>query len=201
MQLIKVVHPYHKQDRTGNGVKLFLNQSNREINDLLTGGSFLGFQVFKRWTVTEFTLKKALENPLILQRLENHQTIAIINLLKSIQRLEDIHRNINDLFVPTGLKNNQFITELGTQLNARNIEYPERYLLLRRLTESDCRVEDFGDFSPDHLSDLLGFYKFNPKHVDLLKTAITDVIESANVWLNETGNEFVVDTRAFRMSA
>jgi hypothetical protein len=200
-QLMKFVQSYHEQQHvTMDRINMFLKRSKSEITGLLGTKAFLGFQVFKRWKVTELSLKEILENPLILHRLENHQTIAIVTLLKCILHLEDIHRYNEDLFMPTGQNDNQFITEAGAKINDRNSEYPDRFLLLQILGENKFQVVDFGDFAPNHNSDLLKLYKLNPEQTDMLATSIVDVIDSVNTWLKSTGNQLLIDTRTFRVS-
>jgi len=196
--LMKIVHPYQKQDNSQRGVQGFLNQSQHDIRAIFNSETFLGFQVLKRWTVSEGNLAKILENPFILQRLEDDQTIAITTLLKRIQWLEDLHRNIGDLYEVGDSNDDRYVTKSGTQISEHNTDFPDRHLLLRRLTGDKYQVIDFGDFAPYEFPNLLKNCKVNSKYSGVLAQAVFDVVEAINTWLSATGNEFIVDTRIFR---
>jgi hypothetical protein len=198
MHLIKIVHPYIKQDKSQHGVQTFLSQSEEDLQTIFNTESFLGFQVLRRWTVLEGNLEKILENPFILQRLEDDQAIAIITLLKSIQWLEDLHRNIPDLYQIGETEDDQYITKSSSQISERNIDFPDRHLLLRRLENDKFQVVDFGDFVPYELPKLLKLVKVNPNQAALLAHAVFDVIKAINNWVDTTGDEFIVDGRMFR---
>jgi hypothetical protein len=200
MQLIKIVYPYKKQDKSEKGVQTFLNQSIQNFRDVFAKESFLGFQVLKRWTVSEGNLAKILENPFILQRLQDDQAIAITTLLKTVQHLEDLHRNIGDLFEISDTKDDQFVTKSGNQINEKNTEFPDRHLLLKRLSRDKYQVMDFGDFVPYELPNLLKICKVNSKYADVLANAVFDIVQAVGDWLSSTGDEFIIDTRMFRMS-
>ncbi len=143
LQLIKLVYPYIKQDKSQHGVQTFLNQSEEDIRAILNTESFLGFQVLRRWTVLEGNLEKILENPFIIRRLKDDQVIAIIAILKSIQRLEDLHRNIPDIYQIGEAEDDQYITKPGSQMSERNSAFPDRHLLLRRLGKDKFQVVDY----------------------------------------------------------
>lgn len=199
MHLIKVVHPYQKQDRSQLGVQAFLNQSEQEINSVFNNETYLGFQVLSRWTVSEGNLTKIIENPFVVQRLEDDQTIAIITLLKSIQRLEDFHRNIAELYEIGESIGAEYITKSGAQIGEHNTTFPDRYLLLRRLEKGKVEVVDFGDFAPYEIQKLLKTCKVNPKYTSILAQAVFGVIEAINGWVDRTDSEFIVDSRMFRI--
>ena len=48
MHLIKIVHPYIKQDKSQHGVQTFLSQSEEDLQTIFNTESFLGFQVLRR---------------------------------------------------------------------------------------------------------------------------------------------------------
>ena len=155
MHLIKIVYPYQKQDRSQLGVQTFLSQSEQDIHSVFNKETYFGFQVLSRWTVSEGNLSKIIENPFVIQRMEDDHTIAVITLLKSIQRLEDLHRNISDLYETGEYMGPQYMIKSGAQISEHNTNFPDRYLLLRRLEKNKVEVIDFGDFAPYELPRLL----------------------------------------------
>jgi hypothetical protein len=197
-QLMKIVLPYHKQDKSHKGLQALLNLSKTGIRAVFDNETYLGFQVFKLWATSEDNLTKILQNPFIVQKLEDDQTIAIIKLLKSVHWLEDLHRNIDDLYKLSDSKESQYEIKSGAQISQFNTDFPDRRLLLKNLGKDKFKVMDFGDFAPYEISKLLKSCQVNSDYANDLASAIFDVIDSINGWLKATGDEFIVDTRMFR---
>ena len=197
-QLMKIVLPYDKQDKSHKELQTFLNMSKTGFLALFESETYLGFQVFKLWASSENNLTKILQNPFIVQKLEDDQTIAIIKLLKSVHWLEDIHRNIDDLYELSDTKESRYEIKSGAQISQFNTDFPDRRVLLKRLDKDKLMVMDFGDFAPYEISKLLKSCRVNSNYADDLASAIFDIINFVNGWLKATGDEFIVDTRMFR---
>jgi hypothetical protein len=197
-QLMKLVYSYQKQDKSHRGLQKLLNNTQYSLQDIFHKETYFGFQIFKSWTVTEDKLTRILENPFIVQRLEDEHTISIIKILKNINWLQDLHRNVDDLYEVIGSVKGEYIIKSGSQISEYNTSYPDRKLLLRNLGKDKFQVVDFGDFAPNELPKLLTLCKVNSTYVDTLALAVFGVIEAINSWVRATGNEFIVDTRIFR---
>jgi len=198
-QLTKVVYPYEKQDFSFQGIQNFLSQSSSQIGDVIEKGEYIGFQVLKNWSISEGNLHSILESPFILHRLEDDQIISVISILKELRSLESIQKNVTDLYVNTKKKVNNYKITSGKEISDRNIEYPDRYLLLRYLEGDKYQVADFGDFAPYHVGDLLNIFRFNNKYIEDYSDSIYDFIKTINEWLDLTGSEFLIDTKMFRL--
>lgn len=146
-QLMKVVLPYEKVAISPENIRMFLSQTKKDFITTIKTNDFLGFQVFKNWSITEKNIIKILENSFILQHLDNDQLIVIIELLKKIRSFEFMLKNVGDLYISTGETAKGYKIENGKNLNDSNNEYPDKYLLLKHLEKDRFMVKDFGDFA------------------------------------------------------
>lgn len=199
-QLMKVILPYEKVAMSPESIKAFLSQTKNNLITTIRTNEYLGFQVFKNWSITERNITKILENSFILQHLDSDQLIAIIDLLKEIRSFEFMPKNIDDLYVSTGENAKGYKIESGKNLNERNNEYPDRYLLLKHLEEDKFMVRDFGDFALYQKEKLLQVYRVNDQYLDCLVASFFDLISSIKHWLELTDYEFLIDTKLFRTS-
>lgn len=199
-QLMKLVLPYKKVALSTENIKTFLSQTKNDLIATIKTNEYLGFQVFKNWEITENNITKILENSFILQHLDNDQLIAIIGFLKEIRSFEFIPKNMDDLYISTEKIAERYKIESGKNLNEKNNEYPDRYLLLKQLEENKFIVKDFGDFAHYQKEKLLQIYKINDKYLGDFVSSLIDLIKSINLWLELTGHEFLIDTKMFRTS-
>lgn len=125
-QLSKVIQPYDKHDFSFKGISTFLSKNKNQIKELLESSEYLGFQVFKNWSVSERNIHAILENPFILQRLENDQSISIVSLLKEIRAFESVQKEVKKLYEVTSNKAEGYQIQGGKDINPSNIEYPNR---------------------------------------------------------------------------
>ena len=199
-QLMKAILPYEKVAISPENIKTFLSQSQSDLVATIKTNEYLGFQVFKNWSITERNITEILENSFILQRLDNDQLIAIIALLKEIRAFEFIPKNMDDLYILTGEKAKEYKIESGENLNERNNEYPDRYILLKHLEQNEFIVIDFGDFALYQKEKLLQIYRINDKYLDNFAISFLGVINSIKLWVELTGYEFIIDKKMVRSS-
>lgn len=198
-QLYKVVYPIEERDFTLKSINKFLSLKRDELKKIILKKEYLGFQVFKKWDVSENNLHEILKNLYILNKLEDEQIITIIQLLKSIKYLEQIQK-IKDLYVETEKKATSFKIVSGKELNRENAKFPDRYLLLKELGNNKFLVVDFGDFPQYNTDELLKIFKINSKYIEIYVDIICDLINKINNWINLTDREFLIDTKMFRLS-
>lgn len=196
-QLQKIVYTLDERIFTTKSITNLLDIKRKEIRNKIAQNKYIGFQVFKTWEVTEDALHDILKNPFILEKLENNQVIAIIKILKSIRHLESIQK-INGLYMDTIEKAEGYKIQNGIELNSKN-PFPQRYLLLKHLEKDKFIVWDFGDIPKYNIEKCLNYYKINPEILDAYSEAIFELLEAINWWLEETGNELVVDTKNFKL--
>ena len=198
-QLMKIVYPYEDRDFSPKGIQTFLSQNKQQIAVAIEGNEYLGFQVLKDWSVSEDCLVQILESPFILQKLDNDHVISVISLMKRIRSLQDIQKNVPDLYQPIDKKAHGYKIQAGRELNDSNTKYPDRYLLLKELADDKYQVADFGDFPLYQIPKLLYYFQVNRKYTGVYALEISDFIATINQWIELTGTEFIVDTRMFRM--
>jgi len=196
-QLSKIVYPLDERDMSLKGINNFLCITKDNIKENVSKKEYLGFQVFKKWEVSEDSLHGILKNPYTLNILKDEQIIAIITLIKSLRYLEQIQK-IEDLYSKTDKKTTIFKIVSGKEINERNINFPDRYILLKILSENNFLVVDFGDFPQYNLDRLLHVFKINEKYLEVYAGAIFDLISDINNWVNLTSREFLIDTKMFR---
>ena len=109
-------------------------------------------------------------------------------------------KEVKDLYEVTNKKVDGYKIQRGKEISEGNIEYPDRYLLLKYLAEDKYLVLDFGDFSAYQTEKLLNICKLNRRYLEVYSSSIFDMIKQINEWLNLTGTEFLIDTKMFRLS-
>lgn len=198
-QLTKIVYPYEKQDFSFQAIQQFLSQNKEQIQESIEHSNYLGFQVFGNWSISERNLHHIIQNPFMLERLEDEQSISIIKILKALRSLEAFQENSTQLYTRTKRKTSEYKIKSGKEVSKKNLEYPDRYLLLKHMTEDNYQVVDFGDFAPYQLEKLLSIYNLNKKYIAVYAEEINNMMQQINRWLDLTGKEFLIDTKMFRL--
>jgi hypothetical protein len=164
---------------------------------MLSEYNYIGFQIFKRWDFSENKFNDILENPYILNKLEDNQIIAIIQIIKSLRSLELLHKEEsiykNNL---EKVQNHKIIS--GKELNENNTEHPERLVLLQNIKNDKFIVQDFGDFKNKNRDNLLKLFSVKDKHVESYSRVIFRIITKINKWIEVSGNEFIIDSKMFK---
>jgi len=196
-QLNKIVYPLKEKDFSASAISIFLSFEKDELKEVLSNNEYLGFQVFKKWEVSEENLNDMLKNSYILARLSDEQIISIILIIKKLRLLEKIQKS-EDLYIKTGKKATSYKIVAGKELNEANIKFPDRYLLLQDLENGKSFVADFGDFYLYNVDKLLQYFKINESYLEDYTESILQLIIEINNWVDLTGGEFVIDTKMFR---
>jgi len=199
-QLMKFFYPLEELDYSQSSVSKFLSISLKDINKLLETNTFFGFQIFRTWEAYESNLENILKNPLITEKFENDQIIAVIELLKRLRDVSDVQK-IENIFLPSEDKDvkNKYRLVRGSEVNKENKNYPDRFLLLRRVKDDKYQVLDFPDIPKYHEAEALKTYKINRSLVSHLGVPMYQLTENINLWLKLTGYEFLIDTKMFKM--
>jgi hypothetical protein len=196
-QLNKIVYSLEEKDFSTTGIKNFLSIKKDKLIELLAKNEYLGFQVLKKWEVSEENLNDVLKNSYILARLSDDQIISIILIIKGLRFLEMI-QTIKDLYVDTGKKATSYKIVAGKELNKDNIKFPDRYLLLQDLGDDKTLVADFGDFPLYNVDKLLYYFTIKDNYLEGYADSVFQLIMEINNWLDLTGREFVMDNKMFR---
>lgn len=196
-QLQKIVYPLGERDLAPAGVSKFLSLEKDALKKVLSKNEYLGFQVLKKWDVSEEGLHEILKNSFILKSLENDQVISIISITKSLRYLESIQKG-EELYVKTQKEATSYKIVAGKELGKENAKFRDRYLLIRKLDDNKSLVVDFGDFSPRNIDEVLRIFVVDQRHLEIYSGAIFDLIRGILNWVSLTGWEFVIDTKMFR---
>ncbi len=197
--LMKLTWPYEKHDLSLSGIQKFLEMSWNECAEIQRSNDKYGFQIFRHWGISKKAIESTLENPLLIKTLNEDQTIAIIELLKSVHALELVSRNVSRYFELTGETASGFTIQSGLEMNEQNIDFPDRYLLLRSLEKQKYEVTDFADFPKYAIPNLLKCYTPRKSAVEELVDIIFSFNLSAKNWIGMTGDELILDTNNFRL--
>jgi len=197
-QLMKLILQYENVALSPKNVKSFLSLSKEDIIKNFNTNTFIGFQVFKMWEITEKNITKVLENSFILQHLDNEQLISIVDLLDQVQLFDVIPQRVKDLYLPTKENVKDYKIESGKNLNKKNTDFPDRYILLKHIEQNNYRVTDFGDFPLYQKENLLKVYRVNEKYIENFSTSILTLIKALKRWVELTNYEFIIDPKMFR---
>jgi hypothetical protein len=191
-QLLKRVYPNEKYDTSFEDISKILGLSITEFKSQIASFEYLGFQVLKNWSMSKANIHDILKNPFILRSLNDEQIISIIDILTSIYMFEDIQTQPY-LYEISEKLDARYRIQSGLDINERNIEYPERYLLLKNIGEDKCVVTDFGDFAVNQKSNLLKICKMTPGFIDCYSKEFFGIVDSIKIWLSVTDNLLFLD--------
>lgn len=197
-KIMKIIYEYTSCDFSSNGIRNFLNLEIDNIRYLLQNRKFLGFQVYKNWTANETALLKLIENNFISNRLDNEWAISIIRMIKNIRSIEQLYNHF-EIFEPTGQKSDKHEVFHGVEINEKNVQYPERYILIKKTKNVKGIVLDVGDFDEYRAKYLLDYFIINNDYLEDLCYEFTDIVKEIENWLKLTGYEFLIDPKMFRI--
>lgn len=197
-QLMKIFYPLETIDFTFKNINKFMSLSKDEIRNVLKSNEYFGFQVLRSWDAYEENLENVLKNSFVVQKLDNDQVIAIIALLKSIRGL-DAAQKAKGMFIATGKKETRYKLVRGEDINPENTKHPDRYLLLKHLKENYFQVIDAPDIPKYNEEKAFYTFTLNSEGLDYFTEVVADLITEVNNWVAITGNEFLVDTKMFRL--
>lgn len=198
-QLMKSLYTYDNHDFSNKGINDFLSLNKSTLQSHIDNNKHLGFQVLKQWGSNETKLHELLKNTLLLNHIGNEQLIAIIKIIKSIRDIEHFQK-ANDMYFQSEEVNEKYLTIKGTEINEDNIEFPNRYILLEKIDGNKSIVKDFGDFEHYKKDNMLKTYTLNKKYKTYYIESIFEFITNINIWLQCSGNEFIIDTKHFRQA-
>jgi hypothetical protein len=196
--LSKIVFGYSKDVNLMLRTGQLLNLNDSELEVKLSDSEFLGFQVFKTFEEVETKLKNLLDKVISSNYFQSDVAKAIVNIIDWVGCFNAYTRGRStpDLFQQVPKISKEYNVLSGRELNPENIKnYPNRYILLKKINKSKARVLDFGDFTEmDKIKKMLHVFKLSPKHKDNYIRHIHSFIKLVNDWLDLTNGEFILDT-------
>jgi hypothetical protein len=159
-----------------------------ELKSVIENKKHLGFQIFKLWENTYNYFSKVLENNFVLKKLDDDHILLIINLINAFKKTERDFTNENNYDI-VGQKTDEYRVVRGIDINKENIQFPNRYLLMRILEDNKYVVEDFGDFPYENIEKLLNVYEIKPEKSAKMASDMLEIYYLINKWLKLTGGE------------
>lgn len=164
-----------------------------ELKSAIENKKHLGFQIFKLWENTYNYFSKVLENNFVLKKLNDDHILVIINLINAFKKTERDFTDENNYDI-VGQKTDEYRVVRGIDINKENIQFPNRYLLMRILEDNKYVVEDFGDFPYENIEKLLNVYEIKPEKSDKMAADMLEICYLINKWLKLTGGELRLTT-------
>lgn len=196
-QLMKRTYPYDEYALNERSVQVFLKNNRQNLKDKLEASEYLGFQVLKDWSESIANTKKILENPFILQSLENEQAIIIVRIMQGLTDLEMIQKRLTGLYEVEEKDIEGYRVQCGTEIDSKT-KFTDRYILLKHLTGDKFIVRDFGDIPLYKLPSVLKICRIKKEYVGLYSDVLYYLISEIDNWLSCTGYEVIIDPMRFK---
>lgn len=193
--LRKIVWSYSEP----NSLKIinqFLNLTDSQILERLKNSKFIGFQIFKKLEVNQKKLQNIVDKVISSPHLGKEIATVIIDLIRWTGGFDNFNRERTNpnLFIATGSTEKQYKVVSGLELNPKNTEFPDRFILLKKIDKQHGVVEDFGDFiERDKIEGLTKIYVLNPNFCNSYLMQIREFIRIGEKWLDLTNGEFIID--------
>ena len=174
----------------------FMNLTDDQIKKSLKESTFIGFQIFKKLEVNEKSLQNIVDKIISSPHLGKEIATVIIDLIRWTGGFDNFNRSRTNpqLFIPTGQVEKKYKVVSGLELNSRNKEFPDRFILLKIIDKQHGVVEDFGDFvERDKIEGQIKQYTLNPNYIELYLKQIRQFIIIAERWLDLTNGEFIIE--------
>lgn len=174
----------------------FFSLKTEDIELIVSNNKYIGFKIFKNWTIVENNLHEILKNPYILERLENEQIIAIIAIIRQLNNLRILQLK-KDLYVDTKEICESYKIVAGKEISKEN-KHPERYFLLKntespKIGKPQFFVSDFGDFHSQDIEKLLKFFVLNKNYLTSYSKVVFHLTHEIYNWIILTGDELILN--------
>jgi len=193
--LSKIVFGYSK-NKSLDTINQFMNLKDEDISESLKNDYFLGFQIFKKWEVNESKLREIVDKTISSSYHGKELASIIIELMRWTGSFDKFnrYRTNPDLFQLIEEESKEYKAISGLTENPKNLQYPNRFILLKKVDEDNEKVQDFGDFiEQDKIDGLIRMFKFNPKYIESYTNTIRQFIKIAEKWLDNTNGEFIIE--------
>ena len=197
-KIFKIVYGYDYTGLSNADICVFLTIDKSTLTSLLENKTLLGFQILKDWEQNELALQKLLENTFITGRIDNEYVISIIQMIKNLRGIELLQYNF-DIFEKLAEKKEGYQIFGGIEVDPKQIKYDVTYLLLKKLDGVKDVVIDSSSFAKCYVEKLLTCYTLKKDFVKDYVQGIYDIMEDISNWLTISGNEFLIDTKQFRI--
>jgi len=193
--LNKILFGYSEK-KSLKDVSTFMNATDDELKTKLKTNKFLGFQIFKKWEVNESKLQELADKTISSFYHGRELAGVIIELMRWAGSFDKFNRSRTNpnLFLLSENNSHGYQAVRGISINPNNTEFPDRFILLKRMDKEHSLVQDFGDFvEKDKINELINVYEMNPELVESYSFKIREFIQIAEKWLDMTNGEFIIE--------
>jgi hypothetical protein len=157
---------------------------------------FLGFTVLKDWKGYMEKLEAIMNKPFFTENAEPGYVSSLIKVVRALEMMVQVSRR--KLFSDTDLISSEYRVIEGRKMNHDNPK--DEYLLFKK-TEQDEKgiVIDFGRIKKFNTDRLLTYQKIGGDNFMHWSGSIFELFKSIEVWIENTGNNLILDPLTFRL--
>ncbi len=168
-----------------------LNLNKNELILCLENREILGFHLFKNFIINSNSIKRLID---VVIANSNYRRDKIVVLVKFKEWLDGYNKITGDRYFEKPfleLKSSNEFKIIRSNLSA----LPNRLILGKIVSEEKIAVYDFGDIvNSERIKKACTYFIINQTFIEHYVNLIFNFIEIANMWLDRTGGEFILDS-------
>ncbi len=178
----------------------FSNYTHEEIYKLLENKKVLGFYVFKSFHEYEKKIHDFVNQAMSSQYFNKEILNSLIDIYEWFSAYDSTRtRYFSKLLIKLEEKEEGLFVIHSSKV-AHGNEYPDRYLLMKKINDKHSQIYNFGDFYPGNTSSLTNYYNFNKEYLCKYVDIIQMLINFINKWIELSNNEIIIDfVKSFRI--
>ena len=181
-------------------IQEFLNYTNVDILQLLENKKVLGFYILKSFHEYEKKIHNFVNQAMTSQYYNREILNSLIDIYEWFSAYDSTRtRYFSKLFIKLEEKEESLFV-INSSKVAHGNQFPDRYLLMKKINEKESQICNFGDFYPGNISNLTNYHNFNKEYLDKYVGNIQLLIKSINKWIELTNKEIIIDfVKSFRI--
>lgn len=190
-QLIDFCYDYDERNASILEIYEFLKLAKVQLAEIIKNRIFLGFQILKKWDEGESEIHELFGKPLYIKTLDEETASVVVNILLRMKGMQSLSQDAS-IFEQQKEKAIKYKAVNGLELNPRNVEYPNRFLLLRHIKDDQYVVQEFGDFDMKDRDKLLNYYRVKPEYIIPCSDVVHKLTQEISKWIKLTGPVFSI---------
>lgn len=197
--LVRFINKSSEKTNFLEDVTAFINYEKKDIIEILKNKKIIGFYLLKSFHEHEKKFNSFINQAMGSQYYNREILNSLIDIYEWFAAYDDMRsKYFSNILVKLDKTEDRLHVVDSSQITHNN-QYPDRYILMKKINEQESQVHNFGDFYPGNVSDLLNYYQFNEEYLDKYAGSILLLIKSFNNWLQLTNNEIILDfVKTFR---
>ncbi len=192
----KILYGYDKPYSLDEIWKM-LSLTEEEMKVQLFEQKHLGFTVLKDWRDYMAKIENIMNQPFFTQNAEPEYVSSLIKVVRSLEFISTVYSRKN-LFTNTGQSTKDYKVVYGKEMNQDNPK--DGYILLRNIDkEGHGIVIDFGTIKEYNVKNCLNYLTISGDNFLGWIFGIHSVFKSIEGWVENTGNNLIIDPLTFRM--